>query len=175
MPSIDWAQMFIPSGNVLELIIRGTILYLGLLFFLRVLRREAGELNRADLLVVILVADAAQNGMAGNYQSITEGLVLVATIFGWNFLLDWASYRWEPVRGLLNPAPLILIRDGRIIGRHLRAEMITRDDLMEQLREQGVESVSEVKRCFLESDGRLSVIRKAIAGEATPRKQQATV
>lgn len=125
MPSIDWAQMFIPSGNVLELIIRGTILYLGLLFFLRVLRREAGELNRADLLVVILVADA--------------------------------------------------VRDGRISGRHLRAEMITRDDLMEQLREQGVESVSEVKRCFLESDGRLSVIRKASPGEATPRKQQATV
>ena len=60
---------------------------------------------------------------------------------------------------LLNPPPLLLVNAGRIQVHNLRREMLTRADLMEQLREQGVENPSQVKRCYLEADGRLSVIR----------------
>lgn len=155
----NWSEMFVPSQSVVELVIRGSIMYLGALAILRIMRREAGEMSRADFLLIMLVADAAQNGMAGEYHSITEGLILVATIFCWNYLIDWLSYRVPAIHSLMEPPPLLVVQNGKPHRKHLRSEMITMDDLMEQLREQGVEHLSQVKRCFVEADGKLSVIR----------------
>jgi uncharacterized membrane protein YcaP (DUF421 family) len=159
MFSFDWHSVFVPSGSLLEIFVRGSIAYLIILGFFRVMRRDAGSLGPADLLVVVLVADAVQNGMAGQYNSLTEGVVLVATIFLWNFVLDWLGYRYPVAYWLLHPPPLLLVREGRIQQKNLKAEMLTREDLIEQLREQGIEKVDQVKRCFLESDGRMSVIK----------------
>lgn len=160
MMSIDWHTMFVPSGSVFELVVRATVMYLMILAGFRIFRREAGSLSVSDLLVVVLIADAAQNGMAGEYKSLTEGAMVVATIFAWNYLLDWLAYRSRAVHWLLHPPSLLLVRDGRIQYRNLRSQLITREDLVEQLREQGVESVERVKKCYLESDGRMSVIQE---------------
>lgn len=160
MLQIDWRQMFVPTGSLIELVIRASLMYLLILAGFRVFRRDAGSLSVSDLLVVVLIADAAQNGMAGEYKSITEGIVIVVTIFAWNFVLDWLSYRSRVAYWLLHPPPLVLIQSGRIQWRNLRSQLITRDDLFQQLREQGVDDVSRVKRCCLESDGRMSVIRQ---------------
>jgi uncharacterized membrane protein YcaP (DUF421 family) len=157
---IDWRGMFVPTVHPLELILRGSIIYLLILFGLRLFRREAGALSTADLLVIVLVADAAQNAMGSDYKSIPEGVILVATIFGWNWVLDWLAFRNRWFHRLLHPAPLPLVEDGRINRRNLRKEMLTRDDLDEQLREHGIENVTQVKKCYLEADGHLSVIRK---------------
>lgn len=157
--AIDWHQMFVPSGSVLELVMRGSAMYLLILAGFRVFRRDAGSLSVSDLLVVVLIADAAQNGMAGEYRSLTEGVVIVGTIFAWNYALDWLAYRFRFVYWLLHPPSLLLIRHGQIQFRNLRSQLITKQDLLEQLREQGVEGVERVKACFLESDGRMSVIR----------------
>jgi uncharacterized membrane protein YcaP (DUF421 family) len=159
--SIDWRELFVPSVNPWELVLRASILYLLILTGFRLFRRDAGSLSVSDLLVVVLIADAAQNGMAGDYTSITEGAIIVATIFAWNFVLDWLAFHSKFAHWLLNPPPLLLVRNGRIQGRNLRAELITRDDLMEQLREQGIEDLKQVKQCCLESDGKLSVIRNS--------------
>jgi uncharacterized membrane protein YcaP (DUF421 family) len=160
LTAIDWHRLFVPSGSLVELVVRASLMYLLILAGFRIFRRDAGSLSVSDLLVVVLIADAAQNGMAGEYQSLTEGTVVVATIFGWNYALDWLAYRSRAVNWLLHPPPLLLIRDGQVQHRNLRAQLITRMDLMEQLREQGVEDVAEVRKCYLESDGRLSVIRE---------------
>ena len=152
--------MFIPSLHLGEIILRGTVVYLFLFTLLRVMRREAGAIGISDLLVVVLIADAAQNAMGSDYKSITEGLVLVATIAFWDYFLDWLGYRFPAVRRLLRPAPLLLIKDGRIQRRNLRKEMITEEELMGQLREQGVESVEEVTKSYMEGDGHISVITK---------------
>lgn len=81
MGHIDWAKLFEFSTPALEIVVRGTVMYLALFAMLRfILRRETGSLGITDLLVVVLVADAAQNGMAGSYRSISDGLLLVATI-----------------------------------------------------------------------------------------------
>jgi uncharacterized membrane protein YcaP (DUF421 family) len=159
LPMIDWRGMFVPTGSVVELVVRGSLMYLLILAGFRIFRREAGSLSVSDLLVVVLIADAAQNGMAGEYRSLTEGAVIVATIFAWNYVLDWLAYRSRVVYWLLNPPSLLLVRDGHILFRNLRSELITKDDLLQQLREQGVEDIGRVKKCFLESDGRMSVIR----------------
>ena len=169
--ALDWHQIFVPTGSLLELVVRGSLMYLLILAGFRLFRRDAGSLSVSDLLVVVLIADAAQNGMAGEYKSLTEGVVIVATIFAWNYVLDWLAYRSRFVYWLLHPPSLLLIRNGQIQFRNLRSQLITKDDLLEQLREQGVESVARVKTCFLEGDGRMSVIRED-DGEPTGRPQK---
>lgn len=156
---LDWRAMFVPSGSLVELVVRASLMYLMILAGFRLFRREAGSLSVSDLLVVVLIADAAQNGMAGEYKSLTEGAIVVATIFAWNYALDWLAYRSRVAHWLLHPPSLLLIRNGKLLYRNLRAELMTKEDLLEQLREQGVDEIGLVKKCFLESDGRISVIR----------------
>ena len=169
---VDWKAAFVPTVSVAEIVLRGSFVYLFLFFVLRVLRREAGAIGISDLLVVVLVADAAQNAMASEYKSITEGAVLVSTIVAWDWFLDWAGYRFPRLRPLLRPAALPLVVDGRMLKRNMRRELITEEELLSQLREQGVESVEEVKRCCLEGDGRISVIKKEPEGDdAAPPKR----
>jgi uncharacterized membrane protein YcaP (DUF421 family) len=159
MFDIDWKAVFVPSVPIAEIILRGTFVYLFLFFVLRVLRREAGALGISDLLVVVLIADAAQNAMGSEYKSITEGGVLVGTIAGLDFLLDWVGYKFPGVRPWLRPPPLLLVKYGRMLKRNMRREMITEDELRAQLREQGIEHLEDVKKCHLEGDGHISVIK----------------
>lgn len=157
---IDWHTFFIPSLPVGEIFLRGTIVYFFLFIVLRLLRREAGALGISDLLVVVLIADAAQNAMAHDYKSITEGLVLVSTLAFWNYFLDWLGYHFPAVQRLLRPPPRLLIKDGRLQRRNLRLEMVTEEELMGKLREEGIERLEEVKQSYIEADGTISVIKK---------------
>jgi uncharacterized membrane protein YcaP (DUF421 family) len=157
--------IFEPNVSLFEMFVRGTIMYLGLFVLMRVvLKRESGTVGVSDLLVVVLIADAAQNGMSGDYVSIPEGFVLVTTILLWAFVIDWLTYHVPLVQRLVDQEPLPLVRDGRILQRNLRKELITRDELQSQLRQQGVDDVSEVKVACMESDGHISVV-KADGGE----------
>ena len=156
---VDWRAFFVPTVGLLELVLRASVIYLGILAALRIFRRDAGSLNMADLLVAMLVADAAQNALASSYDSVTEGLVLVGTIFGWSHVLDRLAYKHAWISRLLHASPLLLVVDGRLQRRNLRAEFISQDELNEQLRKQGIERLEQVKRCYLEPDGGLSVIR----------------
>jgi uncharacterized membrane protein YcaP (DUF421 family) len=160
MVSIDWHALFVPSLHIGEVFLRGTLMYLSLFVVLRLLRREAGTIGISDLLIVVLIADAAQNAMANEYKSITEGVVLILTIAFWSYTFNWLGYRFPRVQRLLRPAPLLLIKDGQVQRRNLRQEMLTEEELLGQLRAQGVEDISEVKKSFIEGDGRISVIRK---------------
>ena len=174
---IDWNSVFVPTVSLLEIVLRGTVTYLLLFFVLRVLRREAGALGISDLLVVVLIADAAQNAMSSEYKSVTEGAVLVGTIVFWDYSLDWLGYRFPALGRVLRPAPLPLVKDGRALRQNMRKEMISMDELMSQLREQGVERLSEVKKCYLEGDVHVSVIKKDSGGEGGvgAKKEQAGV
>jgi uncharacterized membrane protein YcaP (DUF421 family) len=170
MASIDWHGMLVPTVSVVELVIRGTALYFVIFIFMRVFRRQAGALSMADLLVIVLVADAAQNAMAAEYRSITEGAVLVATIFFWNLALDFLSFHSKTMNAMLNPKPLPLILDGRVQRKNLRTELMTLDELKELVHEQGVEDIGDVRKAYLEPDGHVSVIRKAPEG-TQPRQR----
>jgi uncharacterized membrane protein YcaP (DUF421 family) len=155
---MNWQTLFIPSVPIAEVVLRGTLVYLLLFFLLRFLRREAGAVGIPDLLLVVLIADAAQNAIAGEYTSITEGAVLVATIAGWNYFLDWLGFKFPRAFRWLRPAPLPLVKDGRMLRRNMRQELITEEELMSLLRHQGVDDVHAVKKAYLEGDGRISVI-----------------
>lgn len=155
---IDWRALVVPTVGLAELFIRGSVMYLGMLILMRLLRRQKGALNTADLLVLIVIADAAQNGMASEYTSLTEGLFLVGTIFLWDYGLDILAYRWPRFRRVLHEPPLALITNGRLQHHNLRREMLTKEDVLEQLRERGIDDIRRVKQCCLEADGHFSVV-----------------
>lgn len=156
---INWQQLLVPSISIVELFLRGSLVYLVLFSVLRLLpSRQLGTLGIPDLLVVVLFAEAAQNAMATNYTSITEGGILVGTVIFWSYLLNWLGYQFPPFQRFLNPPPLLLVKNGRMIDRHMRQQMITKEELMSQLRQQGVEFLADVKKAYIEADGRISII-----------------
>lgn len=158
MAAIDWNSVFMPTLSLLEMAVRGTVVYLVLFALLRMMpNREIGLTSTADLLVIVLIADAAQNAMGSTYNSITEGIVLVATILFWSYAIDWLDYRF-PGLHLSSSPPLLLIRNGRILHKNLASEKLSEEELMGQLRQRGVESPSLVKRAYIEGDGKISVI-----------------
>lgn len=162
---MEWSTFWSFShASPLELFLRGSAMYWFLFLIFRfVMRRDMGAVGIADVLLVVLIADAAQNAMGGEYRSVSEGAVLVLTLVGWNLALDRASYQWSAVRRFVEPAPLLLVQDGRAQRRNLRHEMLTMDELQSHLREHGVEDLSQVKRAWMESDGTISVIRHPAA------------
>ncbi|MDM0000600.1 DUF421 domain-containing protein [Variovorax sp. J22P240] len=154
------AELFAREFPVWHMVVRGTVVYWFLLLVFRfVLRRDVGSMGVADLLFVVLVADAASNAMQGEYKSINDGLVLLATLVAWNFVLDWLSYRFAAVARFLEPQPEVLVRHGRVVRKAMKREMITMEELEGKLREAGVEALSEVRIARLEGDGKLSVFK----------------
>ena len=153
------ADLFNITVDPLELVVRGTLMYWFLFLLFRfVLRRDVGSIGIADVLLLVLIADASQNAMAGGYGSVTEGFILVGTIAGWNYVLDWIAYHSPVVHRLIEPPPLLLVKNGRIDPRAMRREMVTRDELMAKLREHGYERLEQVKAVRMESDGEITVV-----------------
>lgn len=160
MPPTDWTEVFSFSVAPLELFVRGTVTYFFLFALFRfVVRRDTGGLGISDLLVLVIVADAAQNAMAGDYKSVPDGMVLIGTIIGWSLVLNYLSLVFPAVRRIVLPRPLCLIKDGVKQARNLRREMISDEELDEMLREHEVTRVEEVRRAYLEPDGQVTVER----------------
>ena len=142
-----------------RLILRGSLIYLGIFALMRfVLKREAGTIGLPDLLMTVLIADAAQNAMAVEYHSITEGFMLILTIVFWNYTLDWLGQRFPRMARLLHPPPLPLVKDGRLLRRNMRRELITEEELRSHLRQQGITEFAQVQAAYMEGDGQISII-----------------
>jgi uncharacterized membrane protein YcaP (DUF421 family) len=150
------------SVSPLELIVRGSVVYVGIVLLFRfVLRRDLGQLGVADVLFIVLIADAAQNGMAGEYRTLADACVLLGTLAACNLALDWAVYRFAWMQRVFEPPSVELIRDGRILRRNLKREWMTVDELMGKLRQEGIADVADVKVATLERDGKFSVLKDA--------------
>jgi uncharacterized membrane protein YcaP (DUF421 family) len=165
---MNWHDAFVPDTPLFEIILRGTIVYLAIFLLLRKFRRGTGGIGVGDLLVLVVIADAAQNAMASMYNSVTDGLVLVCTIVFWSYALDWLGYHYPAVRRFTYPKEVLLVREGHIVQSHLERELITRDELLSQIRLQGNCDINEVQEAYLEGDGRISVIDKSHAGHKGP-------
>ncbi len=167
---VDWATVFRPDTPVLEIVLRGTIVYLSLFFLLRIAKRQAGAVGVADLLVVVLIADAAQNAMAADYKSLPDGLLLVGTIAFWAYALDWLGYRFPRIQRLVYPDPVPLVRHGTIVRSSLAKELMTESELESQLRLHGVDDLRKVRIAYLEGDGRISVITRGEPEQEAPER-----
>lgn len=157
---MELQSVFGMTMSPVEIVVRGTLVYWFLFLIFRfILRRDIGSVTIADVLVLILIADASQNAMAGEYRTVSEGALLIATIVGWNYTLDWASFRFPGLSRLVSPPPLLLVRHGKVLQRNLQQELMTPDELLSKLRSQGVEDVSVVRKAYMEPDGSISVLK----------------
>ena len=159
---VDWERLFVPEMSLLEILIRGTFIYLALCILLRVvLKRQAGKVSLSDLLVVTLVAGVCRNPLVKDAYSITDSILVVATVLVWSYLLDWMSYHFPVIHGLLHPPAVPLIRNGQILSDKLEGELMTETQLGSKLRRKGVREPEEVAEAWMEGDGHVSVIKKS--------------
>ena len=156
---IDFGEVVGPDLSVPETLLRGTVMYFVIFVLLRVvLRGRTGGTTMSDLLVLVLVADAAQNAMADEYMSLASGSLLVATIIGWSFVLDWLAYRVPRIGRLVHPEKTPLVQNGRLIRPSLRRALITEEELLSEIRLQGIDRLEDVRAVYLEGNGEVSVI-----------------
>jgi uncharacterized membrane protein YcaP (DUF421 family) len=170
MSANDLAEVFGMTMSPLQLILRGSVMFWFLVIVFRVvLRRDVGSMGITDFLFVVLLGDAAQNGMIGDATSASDCIVLISTLVFWNVLIDWATWRFPVVERTLAARRLCLVRNGRRQRKNMRREFISEAELMSKVREEGLEDLSQVKAMYLESDGDISLIRVPRAGD-DPKK-----
>ena len=158
--TFDLSQLFKIEVPITELIVRGSILYVGILLLMRILpRRTGGEMETMDLVFVVLIAEAATHAF-GNYESITESFIVIGTLMGWNYLINKLSYHSGFIARIFEAPALQIVKDGKMLRRNMRREFLTEAELFEHLREKGIEHIEDVKKACIESDGTISVISK---------------
>ena len=159
MPTLGLPDL--PS-DLLGVAIRTVVSYLFLLLALRLGgKRELGQLSVLDLVLVLVISNAAQNAMVGSNVTIWGGLVAVAALIITDRLLALARERSGRFDRVIEGEPALLVRDGERLPDALRREGIDDAELMRALREHGFADLSEVRMAVLEVDGTISVVPTA--------------
>jgi len=158
---VDWGALFQFNIAPLELFIRGSLMYWFIFCALRIAgRRDMGSLGMTSILLMVLIAEGASNAMAADYESVAEGMVLVGTLFFWSIFIDRIAFFFPSTRPLLSPERICIVRDGVMQRSSMRREYITQQELMSELRIQGINDLSEVRRAYIEETGEISVLRR---------------
>ncbi|HZO97502.1 MAG TPA: YetF domain-containing protein [Gaiellaceae bacterium] len=145
----------------MDLVLRAVALYLFVLVLTRVIgRRELSSLAPFDLILLIVVGDALQQGLTQDDYSVTGAIVVVGTLALLQVLTSWLGYRFPSVRPVLDGEPLIVVEDGKPIERNLKRERLTVEELAESARMHEIGSLDEVKWAVLERNGELSFVKK---------------
>lgn len=156
----DWLDIFQLETPLLELLARGSAIYLGVLVLMRLMpRRAGGELARMDLVFLLLIAEAATHGF-GEYTTVGDALIVIATLMAWDYLINLLSFRIPLVERLVSAPAVQIVRDGRLLRRNMRREYLTEDELMSFLHQEGVDDLGDVKAAWVESEGKISVVPK---------------
>jgi uncharacterized membrane protein YcaP (DUF421 family) len=155
---MDFLKLGTPA---LELVLRSSAIYLVLLIGLRVFgKREIGQFTLFDLVFILLVANAVQPAMTGPDSSLTGGVIIIVVLIGLNFAIGFLRVRVPFINRLVVAPSVVVARDGDWVPGVLEREGVTTDEVLESLREHGVETLKEAKLITLESDGSLSVVAK---------------
>ena len=155
-----------------EIVLRTAVVYVVVLGLLRIGgKRELGQMSPADLVVILIIANAVQNAMTGGDVSLIGGLVSAGTLVGLNLLLGRFG-RDLPVLGrLVVEEPTLLLQDGEPIRKNMDSEHVDVADLEMAAREHGIADLTEVAAAVLEVDGSISVIPKKGGGYHKSRRR----
>ena len=147
-----------------------TVIYLFLVLGLRLLgKRELGQMNIYDLVLIIVLANAVQNAMVGDDNSLIGGIVSAFTLLIWNRLFTIAMVRSPKVEHLMVGDPMLIVKDGEIIHHRCHREGVTREQIQAALREHGMARLEDAAMCVLEVDGTISVVPKEAGVQRTRR------
>ena len=145
----------------MDIAIRATILYFFLVFVTRVIgRRELSSLSPFDLILLIVLGDAIQQGLTQDDYSVTGAFIAVATIATWQVLTSYVSFRSRGARRVLEGQPIVIAQDGKLIADNLKRERLTEDEVAEEMRLQQIASIEQVEWAILEPSGSISFIEK---------------
>lgn len=144
-----------------EFALRGVIVYLFLLVFLRLTgRRQTGQYAPFDLVLLLILSNAVQNSMNAGDNSLVGGLICAATLLLCHALLAQLTYRYERLAAWVDGTPQVLVQAGQADLRCMRRELLTADDLAAALRAGGSLHLHEVERATLETNGTITVVLK---------------
>ena len=155
-----WQDLLHPGVPLVEKVVRTIVVYVFLLVGLRLAgKRELTQLNPFDLVVLLLLSNTVQNAIIGEDNSLVGGVIGAATLLVLNGVLVRLLFRWGKL-DTIEGSPDLLIRNGRVLRKHLERELITLAELEAAARRQGIESLAHVKHCRLETGGALTFIER---------------
>ena len=153
-------HFWLPEIPLAEKVLRSVIIYGFLLVAFRLAgKRQLGQMTPFDLIVLLVISNVVQNALIGNDNSLGGGLVGATAILLTNALVAWLTFRFKPLRRVIEHSPTILVRHGRILWSNLASERISRSEFHAALRREGVVTAHGLRYVLLEEDGHLSVIR----------------
>src|SRR2546423_10451107 len=145
----------------MDIALRAAFLYAFVILVMRVMgRRELSSLSAVDLVLLIVLGDAIQQGLTQDDYSVTGAMIAVATIATIQVLTSYVSFRSKRARKVLEGQPIVIIRDGELLEENIRRDRMTPDEIAEEMRMQQIASFSEVQWAILETNGEISFIKK---------------
>jgi uncharacterized membrane protein YcaP (DUF421 family) len=146
----------------MDIVLRGIFVFFALYILMRVIgRRELSKLEPFDLILLIILGDAVQQGLTQDDYSLTGAMLAIVTIAVLQVGVSFINFRFPRLRPVLNGEPIVVVQDGKPIERNLKRERLTLDDLTESARLQGIGSLDEVAWGVLETSGAISFIKKS--------------
>jgi uncharacterized membrane protein YcaP (DUF421 family) len=143
-----------------DLVLRAVAAYVFIIFMLRIIgRRELSSLGPSDLVLLVVMGDLIQNGVTQSDQSVTGVFLAISTFAMLTVAMSALTYKSRRAQTLIQGEPLILVENGTPIAKNLRSERLNIDDIAEEARVQGIETIDEIKWCVLETSGSLSFIK----------------
>jgi uncharacterized membrane protein YcaP (DUF421 family) len=143
----------------MDLVFRAAAVFILIFIVTRVIgKRELGSLEPFDLILLIVIGDLVQQGVTQNDYSVTGAFIVIATIGLMTVGTSYLSFRFRPLRRVMEGEPVVLMENGRPIEQNLRRERITLDEIAEKARIEQVESLDDVRLAVLETNGEISVI-----------------
>jgi uncharacterized membrane protein YcaP (DUF421 family) len=151
--------MEILKNDYLSIVISSVAVYLFMVFAIRLFgKKELSQLSVTDLVFILLISNSVQNAMVGSNTTLWGGLVAASALFIVNFLLKQAIYRFPSLNKLIQGEAIMLVYKGNIKIENMHRTRITHEELMEAVREHGVNSISDVDLAILEVDGNISIL-----------------
>lgn len=152
----------------MDIVLRASVTFAALYLLLRLLgKREIGQLTPFELVVIVVMGDLVQQGVTHNDFSLTGSILAIATFAFWALVMSWATYLSPRLETLLDGRPQVIIRDGELIEANLRRDRITRAEVEAEMRLAGIAHMDQVAWAILETQGKISFIRKD-SGEVKP-------
>jgi uncharacterized membrane protein YcaP (DUF421 family) len=145
----------------MDIALRAIVLYAFIVFVMRVIgRRELSSMTPFDLVLMIILGDAIQQGLTQDDYSVTGAMIAVSTIATLQVFTSYLSFRSQKARKVLEGEPIILVDRGKLVEHNLTRERMTSDEVAEEMRQQQIASLEEVEWGILEANGSISFIQK---------------
>jgi uncharacterized membrane protein YcaP (DUF421 family) len=155
-------------GPYAEIIFRTLLLYILILVIFRLMgKREIGELSLLDLVVFIMIAEMAAMAIDNTQEPLFHSLLPMLLLVAIQILLAFVSLKSKRFRDMMDGQPSIIINKGKIDEYEMRKQRYNFDDLLLQLREEGIINIADVKYAILEPSGKLSVFKKGESSDIT--------